>query len=41
MREVLGVELFYSEAMGEHIDNLGDADTGALKGEFTACPVRP
>jgi hypothetical protein len=34
------MELFYSEAMGKHVDDLSDPDSGALNGEFAACPIR-
>jgi hypothetical protein len=38
--EPLSMELFYSEAMGKHVDDLSDPDSGALNGEFAACPIR-
>jgi hypothetical protein len=38
--EPLSMELFHSEAMGKHVDDLSDPDSGAFQGEFAACPVR-
>jgi hypothetical protein len=34
------MELFYSEAMGKHVDDLSDPDSGALNGEFSTCAIR-
>jgi hypothetical protein len=38
--KVLGVKLLKGEAMGEHVDHLGNTDARAFDGEFTACAVR-
>jgi hypothetical protein len=38
--EVLGVECLKAEAMGKHVDNLGNADTSSFNGEFPARAVR-
>ena len=34
------VELLNGKAMGEHVNNLGNADTGAFYSQFTACPFK-
>jgi hypothetical protein len=38
--EVLGVECLKAEAIGKHVDNLGNTDASSFNGEFSACPVR-
>jgi hypothetical protein len=38
--EPLSMELFHSEAMGKHVDDLSDPDAGAFYSQFAACPVR-
>ena len=38
--EPLSMELFHREAMGKHVDHLGNTDTCAFNGEFTTCPIR-
>ena len=40
VREPLRMELFQREAMGKHVNHLGNPNTGAFNGEFAACAVR-
>ena len=38
--KVLGVKLLKGEAIGQHVDDLGNSDTRAFNREFSACPFR-
>jgi hypothetical protein len=40
VREPLIVELIHREAIGQHVDDLGNPDTSAFYRELTACALR-
>jgi hypothetical protein len=39
VRKVLGMKLLKGEAMGKHVDNLGNPYTSPFNRKFSACPL--